>query len=60
MTKAIIARMASETEISAKLPSAMFAALLGLFIVYGIGFAPVERAHAAAHDGRHVFSFPCD
>jgi len=59
MTKAITARWAIEPALSAKLPSAMFAALFGLFIVFSAGLAPMERAHAATHDARHALSFPC-
>jgi len=39
--------------------SAMVAALLGVFILYGVGFSPAEAAHNAAHDGRHSMAFPC-
>ena len=60
MTKLLFPRWAADSELSAKLPAAMFASLLGLFILYGVGFSPLERAHSAAHDGRHVFAFPCD
>lgn len=37
---------------------ALLAALLGLVILYGVGFAPLE-AHNAAHDARHSAAFPC-
>ncbi len=36
-----------------------FAALLGLFIVGGVGFSHIEAVHNAAHDYRHSMSFPC-
>jgi cobalt transporter subunit CbtB len=35
------------------------AGLLGLFLVWGIGFAPIEALHNAAHDTRHSLAFPC-
>ncbi len=38
---------------------ALMAALIGLFILFGVGFAEPEAIHAAAHDVRHGFSFPC-
>lgn len=38
---------------------ALLAALLGLFLVYGAGFAHPDALHAAAHDSRHAFAFPC-
>jgi cobalt transporter subunit CbtB len=39
--------------------AASFAALLGLFIIYGVGFASPTMIHNAAHDVRHTFAFPC-
>ena len=33
--------------------------LLGLFLLYGVGFAQPDILHNAAHDGRHAFAFPC-
>lgn len=35
------------------------AALLGIFIVGGVGFSHIEAVHNAAHDYRHSMSFPC-
>ena len=35
------------------------AMLLGLVILYGVGFANMEVAHNVAHDARHAFAFPC-
>jgi len=37
----------------------MLALLLGLFLVWGAGFANSQTIHDAAHDGRHSFAFPC-
>ena len=34
-------------------------ALLGVFLVFGVGFAEPQAIHNAAHDARHAFSFPC-
>ncbi|CAD7853566.1 MAG: hypothetical protein [Olavius algarvensis Gamma 1 endosymbiont] len=39
-------------------PAAVSAALLGLVILYGVGFAPLA-AHNTAHDARHAAAFPC-
>ena len=39
--------------------SALFAALLGLVILYGVGFAGPAVLHNAAHDTRHAAAFPC-
>ena len=41
-----------------RLWSALSAAVLGLVILYGVGFAPLA-AHNAAHDARHAAAFPC-
>ncbi len=37
----------------------MAAALLGLVIVFGVGFAHSDTIHNAAHDSRHSTAFPC-
>ncbi len=39
--------------------AALFAAVLGLVIVFAAGFAPSEAVHNAAHDTRHSFAVPC-
>ena len=41
------------------LAGVMGAILLGVFIVFGIGFAGPEVIHNAAHDLRHGLAFPC-
>lgn len=38
---------------------ALFAALFGVLILWGVGFAGADVLHNAAHDGRHAFAFPC-
>jgi cobalt transporter subunit CbtB len=43
----------------ARLWPVVFAMLLGVFIVYGAGFASPASLHNAAHDSRHSFAFPC-
>ena len=35
------------------------AAILGMVVLMGVGFAPMDAAHNAAHDTRHSFAFPC-
>ena len=35
------------------------AAILGMAMLYGVGFASMGVAHNAAHDARHAFAFPC-
>ncbi|HWA45235.1 MAG TPA: CbtB domain-containing protein [Hypericibacter adhaerens] len=43
---------------SRALPVAM-AALLGVFLIFGVGFSHVSAFHNAAHDVRHSNAFPC-
>lgn len=38
---------------------ALFAAGLGLVLLYAAGFAETAEVHNAAHDGRHLAAFPC-
>lgn len=38
---------------------ALCAAMLGSFLVFGVGLANSDTLHNAAHDGRHAFAFPC-
>ena len=35
------------------------AGALGMIILFGVGFTPMEMAHNAAHDTRHSVAFPC-
>jgi len=37
----------------------MIALLLGLFLVWGVGFSPIMAVHNATHDTRHSSGFPC-
>ena len=53
-----IARTARSRSMSVVL-SAVFAALLGAFLLYGVGFAGADVMHNAAHDSRHSLTFPC-
>jgi cobalt transporter subunit CbtB len=43
----------------AGLAPAAVALLLGIVVLYGVGFAGAEVLHNAAHDSRHAFTFPC-
>jgi len=38
---------------------AVLAALLGFFMLYGVGFANIPAVHNATNDARHAFGFPC-
>ena len=37
----------------------LLAALLGVFLLFGVGFSHIEALHNAAHDTRHASAFPC-
>ncbi len=47
------------SDLAARLPSVAMLALLGVFFLFGVGFAHADLLHNAAHDGRHAFTFPC-
>lgn len=44
---------------SSALAAPIVALLLGAFVLFGAGFAPISALHNAAHDSRHSFAFPC-
>ncbi|VAX11556.1 hypothetical protein MNBD_GAMMA25-1543 [hydrothermal vent metagenome] len=46
---------------ASRLPAAIGASILGLFILFGVGFAQGQgdMFHNAAHDTRHTMVFPC-
>jgi cobalt transporter subunit CbtB len=52
------ARSAAELT-AARALSIFAAALLGLFIVGGVGLSHIDAVHNAAHDYRHSMGFPC-
>jgi|SRR6516165_6495578 cobalt transporter subunit CbtB len=41
------------------LVAAICAALLGAFVIWGVGFSHIDVLHNAAHDTRHSTGFPC-
>ncbi len=47
------------SNLSQRLIVASFGIIIGSFILLGIGFASGSFIHNAAHDARHVNSFPC-
>ena len=47
------------TASSQRMSAAAIGGLIGLFLIYGVGFAHPETIHNAAHDTRHAASFPC-
>jgi cobalt transporter subunit CbtB len=49
---------ATRTRLSQR-GAAAVAAMLGLFLIWGVGFAAPHVLHEAAHDTRHAIGFPC-
>ena len=37
----------------------VLAIVLGIVLIYGVGFASIGVVHNAAHDTRHAVAFPC-
>ena len=59
-TLTIGADVAPKTETRAQsATAALFAAMLGVFLVWGVGFSHISVVHNAAHDVRHSSGFPC-
>jgi len=52
-------RTLSDARLADRATAALIAALLGSFILFGVGFSTLSVAHNAAHDSRHSFAFPC-
>jgi len=53
---------AASAKISARartVAAALGLALLGVTLIYGVGFAGPQVIHNAAHDVRHSNGFPC-
>jgi cobalt transporter subunit CbtB len=47
------------TRSSSTTMAPLYAAVLGLVLVYGAGLAQTEEIHNGAHDTRHSAGFPC-
>ncbi|MFT5175440.1 MAG: cobalt transporter subunit CbtB [Gammaproteobacteria bacterium] len=59
-TQTIDAQIDSGTGVAAvRNLHAFLGAMLGLVILFGVGFAPIDVVHNAAHDGRHSLAVPC-
>ena len=52
-------KTAKINTLSDRLVVALLGGLMGTFILLGVGFASANLIHNAAHDARHVNSFPC-
>jgi len=57
--KAIERTAAASAARSDALIAAVMAAVLGVFVIWGVGFAPIGALHNAAHDTRHSMALPC-
>jgi cobalt transporter subunit CbtB len=44
---------------SSTLVAALMAGVLGLVLIWGVGFSHIGVLHNAAHDTRHSNAFPC-
>ena len=49
---------APATNVAVRWP-ALGVLMLGLVVLYGVGFASLPQAHNATHDTRHAGGFPC-
>lgn len=49
----------STLSVSQRLVAGLVCAVLGLGILYTVGFADMALAHNSAHDTRHAIGFPC-
>jgi cobalt transporter subunit CbtB len=61
-TQTIVFRSRAGSETSSRseaLIAAVLAALLGSFLIWGVGFSHIDLFHNAAHDTRHSAGFPC-
>lgn len=50
------AHVTTKTEV---LKGALMSAVLGVVLLWGVGFSHIEAVHNAAHDTRHANAFPC-
>jgi cobalt transporter subunit CbtB len=57
--KSTATALASQSVLASRAIQITFAALLGLVVIGGAGFAQIEALHNAAHDYRHSMGFPC-
>jgi cobalt transporter subunit CbtB len=49
---------APATTVAVRWP-ALGVLMLGLAVLYGVGFASLPQVHNATHDTRHANGFPC-
>ena len=56
---AAIGERAASTRRATTIVPALVAALVGVFLIWGVGFSHISAFHNAAHDMRHSNAFPC-
>jgi len=49
----------ADGSVASRALAVAFAAFLGAFLIFGVGFSHVSAFHNAAHDVRHSNAFPC-
>ena len=59
MAQNVTTKVQPVSDRMAVLVPAALALFVGLFLLYGAGFAQSATLHNAAHDSRHSFAFPC-
>jgi cobalt transporter subunit CbtB len=62
LTSGTVKKVESQVQPAAwtgKILPALFAATLGLALLWVAGFAELSPLHGAAHDVRHSAAFPC-
>lgn len=50
---------AARESVAARAIPITLAALLGVFVIGGVGFSHITAVHNATHDVRHANAFPC-
>lgn len=53
------ATAAAPDSLASRTVQITFAALLGVFVLGGVGFSHISAVHNATHDVRHANAFPC-
>ena len=53
------ATLASTSPLTSRAIQITLAAMLGVLVLAGAGFAQMSAVHNAAHDYRHSMGFPC-
>jgi len=49
----------ADTQAQTEIASIVFAAVIGLGLIFAAGFSHAGGMHDVAHDSRHATGFPC-